>query len=160
MENRLELVKRSLRLLVDRLDERDSVAIVVYGTSARTVLKPTNGSRHGVIMDAIERLEPEGSTNAEAGLRLGYRYAKQAYPRWREQPRDPLLRWRGQRGQHRCGSDPRYVQRLCRRRDLPDHGRVGMGNFNDVLLEQLADRGNGNLRLRRDTRGSAQAVRR
>ncbi|RPJ43657.1 MAG: VWA domain-containing protein, partial [Chloroflexi bacterium] len=78
MENRLELVKRSLRMLVDRLDERDSVVIVVYGSDARAVLEPTNGSRHGVIMDAINRLEPEGSTNMEAGLRLGYRYAQKA----------------------------------------------------------------------------------
>ena len=44
MENRLEMVKDSLRLLVDQLDERDTVAVVVYGSEAHAVLEPTNGA--------------------------------------------------------------------------------------------------------------------
>ncbi|RPJ47915.1 MAG: VWA domain-containing protein, partial [Chloroflexi bacterium] len=79
MENRLGLVQRSLHLLVDQLDERDSIAIVVYGDNARLVLRPTSASRRGVILNAIDRLRPEGSTNAEAGLRLGYQIAQEAY---------------------------------------------------------------------------------
>jgi Flp pilus assembly pilin Flp len=71
-ENRLGLVKRSLQLLVDRLRPSDSVAIVVYGTQARMVLPPTSGEDRATILDAIYSLVPEGSTNAEAGLKLGY----------------------------------------------------------------------------------------
>lgn len=144
LENRLELVKRSLEMLVDRLNENDSVAIVVYGSNARVVLYPVNGSDRNTILNAIYSLHPEDSTNAEAGLRLGYQVAMQAY---------------------RSGSTNRVI--LCSDgvanvgATRPDaimnevHGYVsegiylttvgfGMGNFNDVLMEQLADNGNGN----------------
>ncbi|MGE5777458.1 MAG: vWA domain-containing protein, partial [Chloroflexota bacterium] len=71
MDNRLGLVKRSLELLVEQLRSSDSVGIVVYGTEAHIVLEPTSGSDKGAILDAIYSLHPEGSTNAEAGIRLG-----------------------------------------------------------------------------------------
>ncbi len=144
MENRLGLVKRSLRLLVDRLDERDSVAIIVYGSNARAVLKPTSGDRRAVITRAIDRLEPEGSTNAEAGLKLGYRYAQQAF---REGANNRVIL---------CSDGVANVGRtqadaiLKQVQGYVDNGiylttvGFGMGNFNDVLLEQLADNGNGN----------------
>jgi Ca-activated chloride channel homolog len=143
-ENRLELVKDSLRLLVDRLDERDSVGIVVYGTAARTVLDHTNGSYRGEILNVIEGLTPEGSTNAEAGLRLGYKMAARAY---RDGANNRVIL---------CSDGVANVGRTDSDSILDMvHGYVadgiymtaigvGMGNFNDVLLEQLADKGNGN----------------
>ncbi len=79
MENRLELVKQSLQLLVDRLRPTDTVAIVVYGTEARVVLNPTSGEDRAAILNAIYSLRTEGATNAEAGLRLGYQMADLAY---------------------------------------------------------------------------------
>src|SRR5512143_804232 len=75
MDNRLGLVKRSLELLVEQLDYRDTVSIVVYGTEAHVVLDPTSGSDKDAILSAIYSLHPEGVTNAEAGIRLGYRMA-------------------------------------------------------------------------------------
>jgi Ca-activated chloride channel family protein len=75
-ENRLELVKDSLKLLVDQLYPDDSVAIVVYGTSARIVLEPTSGNNRR-ILNAINKLQPEGSTNMQAGLTLGYQLANE-----------------------------------------------------------------------------------
>jgi Ca-activated chloride channel homolog len=144
MENRLELVKRSLHLLVDRLDARDTVAIVVYGSNARAVLKPTSGARRGVILNAIDKLRPEGSTNAEAGLRLGYRYAQEAY---QEGASNRVILCSD--GVANVGNvDADTI--LNEVRGYVDNGITlttagfGMGNFNDVLLEQLADRGNGN----------------
>ena len=79
MENRLELVKRSLELLVERLRPEDMVSIVEYGSQARVVLSPTRGSEAGTILSAIYSLQPGGSTNAYAGLKLGYEMAMQAY---------------------------------------------------------------------------------
>ena len=79
MENRLELVKRALELLVEQLRPRDQVSIVVYGSTAHIILEPTRGSEYGTIMKAIHALQPEGSTNAEAGLRLGYEQALRAF---------------------------------------------------------------------------------
>jgi Ca-activated chloride channel family protein len=55
------------------------VGIVVYGSQARVVLEPTPGSDQATILEAITRLQPEGSTNAEAGLRLGYERANGAF---------------------------------------------------------------------------------
>lgn len=143
MENRLELVKKSLRMLVDRLDGRDSVAIVVYGTDARAVLPPTPGDQHGVILSAIESLEPEGVTNAEAGLRLGYTYASESY---REGAINRVILCSD--GVANFGNtDPDTI--LNEVGGYVDQGitltsiGVGMGNFNDVLMERLADRGNG-----------------
>ena len=81
MDNRLGLVKRSLEMLVEQLGRRDIVSIVVYGSNARVVLDPTPASAKGEILSAIYDLRPEGSTNAEAGLRLGYKTAMRAYER-------------------------------------------------------------------------------
>lgn len=143
-ENRLELVKRALRLLVNRLDERDSVAIVVYGSSARTVLKPTRGDRHGVIINAIEELQTEGSTNVEAGLKLGYRHALASF---REDANNRIVLCSD--GVANVGNTDaetilQYVQGYVDEGIYLTTVGFGMGNFNDVLLEQLADRGNGN----------------
>ncbi|MCP4356667.1 MAG: VWA domain-containing protein, partial [Chloroflexi bacterium] len=71
-ENRLGLVKESLALLVDRMRPDDTVSIVVYGTSARTVVPPTPGSDRETILGGIYSLQTEGSTNLEAGLLMGY----------------------------------------------------------------------------------------
>jgi Ca-activated chloride channel family protein len=137
------MVKDSLRLLVDRLDERDTVAVVVYGSNARAVLEPTNGYFHERINRSIDRLRTEGSTNLEAGLRLGYSYALEMYnpnasnrvvlcsdgvANTGQTTADALLSMIGG-----------YVEEGI---NLVTFG-FGMGNYNDVLLEQLADRGDG-----------------
>jgi Ca-activated chloride channel homolog len=144
MENRLELVKDSLELLVDQLDRNDSVAIVVYGSRAHTVLEPTRGSDYNTIMRAINKLKPEGSTNAEAGLRLGYKEAMRAYDQ--DATNRVIL----------CSDGVANTGETAWNKLLNDiHGYVdegitmtsmgfGMGNYNDVLMEQLADNGNGN----------------
>jgi Ca-activated chloride channel family protein len=71
LETRLELVKRSLLLLVEQLRPTDTLAIAVYGTEARVVLEPTPIGESERLRDAITSLHPEGATNAEAGLLLG-----------------------------------------------------------------------------------------
>ena len=74
-ENRLELVKDALRKLVASW-RGDPVAIVTFGDDARVVLPPTRPPTSDAILDAIDRLQPGGSTNLEAGLRLGYELAR------------------------------------------------------------------------------------
>jgi len=143
-EGRLELVKDSLKLLVERLRSDDSVGIVAYTTDAFVVLEPVSGRRHGKILDAIDSLRPMESTNAEAGLRLGYKMAMQAY--------DPAATNRVilcSDGVANTGNtDPEVM--LSEVHGYVEEGvtltaiGVGMGNFNDVLLEKLADKGNGN----------------
>src|SRR6202008_3853894 len=59
------------------LDHGDSVAIVTFGDEARVVLGPTRATDDGEILRAIDELQPGGSTNLEAGLRLGYDLARE-----------------------------------------------------------------------------------
>jgi Ca-activated chloride channel family protein len=143
MDNRLGLVKRSLELLVERLGRDDSVSIVVYGTDARVVLDPTPGSKKGRILEAIYSLEPEGVTNAEAGLRLGYRMAMRAYnPKGVNRV---ILCSDGvaNMGQTEWDAILREVRGYVEEGILMTSIGFGMDNYNDVLMEQLADNGNG-----------------
>ena len=142
-ENRLWLVKQSLQLLVDRLGPDDTVTIVVYGSNARIVLFPTSGEDRATILNAIYSLQSEGSTNAEAGLRLGYQMA------WNNFRSDAINRVIlcsdgvanvGQTGPDAILNEIRgYVEAGI---TLTSVG-FGMGNFNDVLMERLANEGNG-----------------
>jgi Ca-activated chloride channel family protein len=143
-ENRLELVKRSLGYLVDQLDARDSVSIIVYGSDARAVLRPTPGDQKETILRAIRRLQPEGSTNAEAGLRLGYRYAAETFEEGAVNR--VILCSDGVANVGATGPEEilSFVQGYVDEGITLTSIGVGMGNFNDVLLEQLADRGDGN----------------
>lgn len=142
-ENRLGLVKESLALLVDRLRADDSVSIVVYGSNARTVLYPTAGSERQAILNAINSLETEGSTNLEAGLLMGYDMANQAYI-----PGGINRVILSSDGVANVG-DTGPNSLAAKIRGYADAGinlttiGVGLGNYNDVMMEQLADQGDG-----------------
>ena len=142
-ENRLELVKRSLELLVEQLRRSDQVGIVVYGTQARIVLEPTSGDDTETILDAIHSLEPEGVTNAEAGLRLGYKMASRAFNP--EGINRVILCSDGvaNLGDTSADSIWDHVKRRAGEGITLTTVGFGMGNYNDVLMEQLADNGNG-----------------
>jgi len=141
MDNRLGLVKRSLEMLVEQLRPGDRVGIVVYGSDARLVLEPTSGSDKGRILDAIYSLHPEGATNAEAGIRLGYQMAMRAYNP--EGINRVILCSDGVANVGETGPDAileevrHYVEENV---TLTTIG-FGMDNYNDVLMEQLADNG-------------------
>jgi Ca-activated chloride channel family protein len=143
MDNRLGLVKRSLEMLVEQLRPSDKVGIVVYGSDARVVLDPTPASRKGRILEAIYSLRTEGATNAEAGLRLGYKMAMRAYER--DAVNRVIL----------CSDGVANVGQTEADAILAEvHGYVeegvtlatfgfGMDNYNDTFMEQLADNGDG-----------------
>ncbi len=165
-EDRLELVKRALRLLVDQLRADDEVGIVVYGTTGRVLLeplamggaparvgrvsRPMPGARSGAwggrerLLAAIDALQPEGSTNAAEGLRLGYEMARRAL---RPDAINRIVLCSD--GVANVGvTGPESI--LAQVRKDADRGihlttiGFGMGNYNDVLMEQLADHGDGN----------------
>ncbi len=141
--NRIEMVKGALATLVDQLRPTDTVAIVAYDTNAWTVLSPTAATDRDVILDAIGALQPGGSTNAEAGLTLGYDIASATF--------EPGLINRvilASDGVANVGNtSPGGI--LARIQEQASIGinlvtvGVGLGNYNDVLLEQLADNGDG-----------------
>ncbi len=142
-EDRLGLVKRSLALLVDELGPRDAVGIVVYGSRGRVLLRPTDGGERGAIMDAINSLNAGGSTYAEEGLRLAYDMAANEVRPGRITR--VLLLSDGVGNVGRTDADG-ILERI--RSDV-DRGVTlttvgfGMGNYNDVLMEQLANDGDG-----------------
>jgi Ca-activated chloride channel family protein len=140
-EDRLGLVKQALGLLLDRLRPFDRVGLVVFGTDARAILEPTGD--HETIRRAIERLAAEGSTNAEAGLQVGYDMAERHLRGgWINRV---ILCSDGVANVGRTGPDSilSVIERQAKAGiELTTVG-FGMGNYNDVLMEQLADRGNG-----------------
>jgi Ca-activated chloride channel homolog len=143
MDNRLGLVKHSLELLVKQLRPSDRVSIVIYGTEAEVVLEPTAGDRTQKIMRAIGRLEPGGVTNAEAGLLLGYQMADEAFnPNGINRV---ILCSDGvaNLGETDAGSIWNEIEEYAGKQITLTTVGFGMDNYNDVLMEQLADKGNG-----------------
>ncbi len=142
-ENRLELVKKALTLLLDQLRPEDKVGIVVYGSNARVVLPHTSIVNRAFILQAINRLYPDGSTNAEAGLRLGYKLALQNSKT--DCINQVILCSDGVANVGKTGPDA-ILKEISTHVDegitLATVG-FGMGNYNDILMEQLANKGNG-----------------
>jgi Ca-activated chloride channel family protein len=142
-ENRLGLVKRSLGLLIDKLDERDTIGIVVYGTTGRRVLAPTSAVNRERIMAAIDRLRPEGSTNLQDGLDLGYEMAMESFSRGASNRVVLCTDGVANTGQTEADALLARIRNEAKRGiDMMALG-FGMGNYNDALLQRLADEGNG-----------------
>ena len=106
-EGRLELVKDSLRILVDELDRDDRVAIVTFGDDARVLLESTSARDRDRILSAIDDLRPGGSTNLEAGLAARLRPGAPSAHGGRHRPRRPRVGRGGERRPDRCRRDPR-----------------------------------------------------
>lgn len=138
-DNRLGLVKESLRMLLDNLRPTDRVGLVVYGSRGRVVLEPTAVESRRAIMSAIEELQPEGSTNVEEGLLLAYdlaaRYARPGQINRLIVASDGV----GNVGNTTAEAILQHAEEGIQ---LSTFG-FGMGNYNDVMMEQLADQGDG-----------------
>ncbi|MBT7951587.1 MAG: VWA domain-containing protein [Gammaproteobacteria bacterium] len=142
--NKLELLKSSLKLLTRRLSPEDSVSIVVYAGASGVVLEPTSGKDKALIISALDRLTAGGSTNGAAGIRLAYAMAEQAFIKGGINR--VLL---ATDGDFNVGTT--NTEQL---KDLIEQKRksgialstlgFGTGNYNDQLMEQIADVGNGN----------------
>ena len=142
-ENRLELVKDSLQLLVDELRPTDLVGIVVYGSEARVILEPTPVDERRTIMRAIQRLTPDGATNAEEGLVLAYQMASATFDA--SATNRVILCSDGVANVGNTGPESilKTIERHAKDGIFLTTVGFGMGNYNDVLMEQLADNGDG-----------------
>ena len=142
--DKLPLLRQALGMLTQNLSARDSISIVVYAGASGVVLPPTPGNHKATIMNAINRLEAGGSTNGAAGIRLAYQMARQNF-----QPNGVNRVILATDGDFNVGlaSTTELIDMIQRKRDagiaLTTLG-FGSGNYNDHLLEQLADEGNGN----------------
>ncbi|MGH8480932.1 MAG: vWA domain-containing protein [Nevskiaceae bacterium] len=143
-QDKLPLVKSGLKLLVNELGARDSIALVVYAGASGVVLEPTPGDRKATIVAALDRLEAGGSTNGAAGIQLAYAMARQGFVK-------------GGINRVLLATDGDFnvgTVDFEQLKDLIEDQRksgvalstlgFGTGNYNDHLMEQLADAGNGN----------------
>lgn len=142
--NKLPLLKRALALLVERMDERDNVAMVVYAGSAGLVLPSTPGDRKEEILGALEQLESGGSTNGGAGIQLAYDTAASHFIN--DGVNRVIL---ATDGDFNVGTtnQSELVNIIEARAKSGVYLTVlgfGMGNLKDSTLEKLADKGNGN----------------
>ncbi len=142
-EQRLELVKRSLELLVDQIRDDDTIGIVAFDSVGHEIIAPTPGSERWKIREALRKLQTGGSTNAGEGLDLGYAMAERAFRK------DAVNRVvLASDGVANTGeTDQKRILEQVQRRaeqaiDLTTIG-VGLGNHNDAFLERLADEGEG-----------------
>jgi len=88
----LDLVRRSLRQIVGQMRDGDQISIVLYGDTSHLYLQPTDiGRDRDAVLAAIDRIESEGSTYMEAGLKVGYETAFAAAPRFRGNTRMMLF---------------------------------------------------------------------
>jgi Ca-activated chloride channel family protein len=138
---RLDLVRQSLPLLVNQLGPNDKVGIVVYGNEARTLLPHTDQKQ--AILNAIATLRPEGGTNAEAGLLKGFEEAAKVLRN--DVSNRILLCSDGVANVGATGPDA-ILARIKREAEkgiaLSTVG-FGLGDYNDTLMEQLANQGDG-----------------
>ena len=143
-ENKLPLVKRSLRMLVDQLREEDKVSIVVYAGAAGLVLPCTPGTERTRILNAIDRLSAGGSTAGGAGIQLAYRMARENFVQ--EGNNRVILATDGDFnvGASSEGELVRLIEQERRSGVFLTVLGFGTGNYADARMEALADKGNGN----------------
>jgi Ca-activated chloride channel family protein len=143
-EEKLPLVKSSMKLLTDQLREQDKVAIVVYAGSAGQVLGSTSGADKRKIKDAIDALEAGGSTAGGAGIKLAYKIARESF----------MLEGNNRvilctDGDFNVGVSSNAAMEKLVEEERGDGIFLtvlgyGMGNYKDSRMQILADKGNGN----------------
>lgn len=142
--DKLPLLQSGLGLLVQQLRAQDRVSLVVYAGNTGVVLPPTPGDQKATIRAALASLTAGGSTNGGAGIRLAYAMAQQAYIKGGINR--VLLATDGDFNVGTVSFEA--LKNLVEEQrktgiSLTTLG-FGTGNYNDHLMEQLADAGNGN----------------
>ncbi|WP_018628234.1 vWA domain-containing protein [Niabella aurantiaca] len=142
--DKLAVLKSGFKLMADGLKDKDKVAIVIYAGSAGVLLQSTPGSEKEKIKKAIDQLGAGGSTAGAAGISTAYEIAQKNFI---EDGNNRVIL--GTDGDFNIGvtnSDELIKMIETKRKSgiyLTVLG-VGSGNLNDHMMEQLANKGNGN----------------
>jgi Ca-activated chloride channel homolog len=142
--NKLPLLVNSMKMLVDNLGPEDSISIVTYAGSAGTVLEPTKVKDKAKILSALDNLGAGGSTAGAEGIRQAYTLAEQSFDK--AGINRVIL---ATDGDFNVGiTDPEELKSFVeRKRATGVYLSVlgfGRGNYNDELMQTLAQNGNGN----------------
>ncbi len=141
--DRLPLAQKALNVLIDQLRPEDHVSLAVYAGSAGAVLPPTSGSQKLKIRCAVDALHAGGSTVGGEGLALAYNLARQNFEKSAVN-RVILMT----DGDFNVGvSDPEKLKDFVSEKRksgiyLSVYG-YGRGNYNDVMMQDLSQNGNG-----------------
>ena len=143
-QNKLPLLKESMKVLVNQLRKNDKVAIVVYAGAAGMVLPPTSGDKKETIIKALDKLSAGGSTAGGAGIELAYKIAAENFIK-------------GGNNRVILATDGDFNVGASSNKDMEtliEEKRksgvfltclgYGMGNYKDSKMEILANKGNGN----------------
>ena len=143
-QNKLPLLKESMKVLVNQLRKNDKVAIVVYAGAAGMVLPPTSGDEKETIIKALDKLSAGGSTAGGAGIELAYKIAAENFIK-------------GGNNRVILATDGDFNVGASSNKDMEtliEEKRksgvfltclgYGMGNYKDSKMEILANKGNGN----------------
>ncbi len=141
--HKLPLLKQSFSMLLDTLKPTDKVSIVVYAGAAGVVLQPTEVSKKNEILSALQNLSAGGSTAGGEGIRLAYQLAQQNFDK--NAVNRVML---ATDGDFNVGiTEPGELQGFIEReRDSGIFLSIlgfGTGNYNDALMQKLAQNGNG-----------------
>jgi Ca-activated chloride channel family protein len=155
--DKLGLLKSALKLLSKQMRDEDKISIVVYAGASGVVLEPVAANQTAKISQALDALSAGGSTNGAAGIRSAYQLAEQEFIK-------------GGINRVILATDGDFnvgTVNFEALKDLVEEKRktgislttlgFGSGNYNDHLMEQLADAGNGNYSYI-DTLNEAQKV--
>jgi Ca-activated chloride channel family protein len=142
--NKLPLLKKSFKLLLGQLDERDRVAIVVYAGSSGLALPSTSCDKKKVIIDRLDELNAGGSTAGGAGIELAYKVAVENFI---EDGNNRVIL--ATDGDFNVGiyDNNALLKLIDKKKESGVYLSVlgfGMGNYKDDKMEILADHGNGN----------------
>ncbi|MEJ2692653.1 MAG: VWA domain-containing protein [Candidatus Thiodiazotropha sp.] len=142
--NKLELLKKSLRLLVNQLRSQDRVAIVVYAGASGLALPSTPGNHRHDIITALEQLHSGGSTNGGEGIQLAYSIAQENFVK--DGVNRVIL---ATDGDFNVGvTSNTALKQLIKQKNRSGVGLTvlgfGTGNYNDRMLEEISNAGDGN----------------
>jgi Ca-activated chloride channel family protein len=142
--DKLPLVRNAMRMLVETLEPRDRVAIVVYAGNSGLVLPSTPGDQKAAIHEAIARLQAGGSTNGGAGIRLAYQVAREQF--MKNGVNRVVLATDGDFNVGVTSHEEllRLIETERQSGVFLSVLGVGTGNLKDSTMEMLANKGNGN----------------
>ncbi len=143
-EDKLPLVKASMKLLVDQLREEDRISIVVYAGAAGLILSPTSGADKMRIREAIDKLEAGGSTAGGAGIKLAYATARQYFVRGGNNRVILCTDGDFNVGESSDDAMERLIETERKSGVFLTVLGYGTGNYQDAKMQKLADKGNGN----------------
>jgi Ca-activated chloride channel homolog len=143
-EDKLGLAKKSLRLLTESLQQGDTVALCTYAGGARVVLQPTGVDQKGKIFSAIDDLAAGGGTAMASGIDNAYRLASQTLVPGHVSRVVVLSDGDANIGATSHDDILKMIEGYKDKGVTLSTVGFGNGNYKDTMMEQLADKGDGN----------------